>query len=380
MQLYDVVSIFTYGFSKLIPKKKNRWIFGAWFGNAVSDNTKALYDYVAEKCPDIERVWVVKDPSKICLPGCTIVKRNSLLSLKYILTAKVAVMNQGIGDISTFNFLGGTYKVQLWHGVAWKKIFRDAIEGLKSPYDKVFQLLNHYDLYIAPSDNYAKIVKSAFNTDDRHIILSGQPRNEVLFSRNYINESKKYVESRIGISGKKIVAYMPTFRDKTTTVFSFHKIEEDERFKKIADRYNIIIIEKLHYKNDQKSDDSKEDRLVYGLPDIDATALLSAADVLITDYSSCFFDYLILDRPIVHYIYDYDYYVHKDRGVYYKKEDVVCGSTAQTIIELLAAIESNLKNPELYHDLRMKRKEEFITYESSVNSERIVQRIYKEIR
>ena len=36
---FEIISAITYGVSKLVPKKKNRWIFGAWFGNAVSDNT-----------------------------------------------------------------------------------------------------------------------------------------------------------------------------------------------------------------------------------------------------------------------------------------------------------------------------------------------------
>ena len=107
MQLFEVVSLFTYGISKLIPKKKNRWIFGAWFGNAVSDNTKAFYDYVCSRNPKIEKIWIATDPSKVSLPGCIVVRRNSLKSLKYILTAKVAVMNQGFGDFSAYNFLGG---------------------------------------------------------------------------------------------------------------------------------------------------------------------------------------------------------------------------------------------------------------------------------
>ena len=57
---------------------------------------------------------------------------------------------------------------------------------------------------------------------------------------------------------------------------------------------------------------------------------LAAADMLITDYSSCFFDYLITNRPIIHYLYDYDYYVKEDRGVYYDVMDVVAGDTPKT--------------------------------------------------
>ena len=51
---------------------------------------------------------------------------------------------------------------------------------------------------------------------------------------------------------------------------------------------------------------------------------MAASDILVTDYSSCFFDFLILDRPIIHFLYDYDYYKEKDRGLYYEKEGVIC--------------------------------------------------------
>ena len=106
--------------------------------------------------------------------------------------------------------------------------------------------------------------------------------------------------------------------------------------------------------------------------------MLAAADVLITDYSSCFFDYLILDRPIIHYLYDYEYYVNSDRGVYYDLMDVVAGDTPKTIQELLTSIAENLKNPKLNHDLRNKRKGEFITYESEANSKIIYERIMED--
>ena len=378
MQLFEIISVVTYGLSKFIPKKKKRWVFGAWFGNAVSDNTKAFYDYVKDNHPEIERVWVSSDPSKVTLPGCIVVKRNSLSSLKYILTAKIAVMNQGFGDFAAYNFLGGAVKIQLWHGVAWKKIGRDGISNLKGLYKKLYKIINQYDMYIAPSKRYGESVKTAFMTDDNHIIYVGQPRNEVLFSEDFKKKSRKYVESRIGITNKKIIAYMPTFRDKTTDVFSFHKIEGDQRFRELAEQYGFVVVEKLHYRSQQRKENMNEQTIVYGMPDIDASTLLGAADMLITDYSSCFFDYLIVNKPIIHYAYDYAYYKDKDRGLYYDISEVAAGTIANNQEELIMAIRDNLmadKNA----DRRNQIYKQFMTFESDDNCERIFNEIQKRL-
>ena len=100
MKLFELISLFTYSLTKLIPKKKNRWIFGAWFGTAISDNTKAISDYIENNYPEIEMIWITNYPEKISLKHGIAVKRNSIESLKYIVTAKVAIMNQGFGDFN----------------------------------------------------------------------------------------------------------------------------------------------------------------------------------------------------------------------------------------------------------------------------------------
>lgn len=372
MQLFEVVSLFTYGISKLIPKKKNRWIFGAWFGNAVSDNTKAFYDYVCSRNPKIEKIWIATDPSKVSLPGCIVVRRNSLKSLKYILTAKVAVMNQGFGDFSAYNFLGGSFKVQLWHGVAWKKIGKDAFPELKGFHKRVFNTINRYDLYVAPSKEYGKVVKSAFGTCDEHIVYTGQPRNICLFSDAFKLKSRLAIEQAIGVSGKKLVVYMPTFRDKSSDVFSFNKLINNPKFKELAEKHNFVIVEKLHYKSVQRS--GITNKYVYGAPDMDAATLLGAADILITDYSSCFFDYMITDKPIIHYVYDFNYYKNKDRGLYYDIKDVAAGSVTYNISQLLSAIKSNIIF-DVNMSQRHKIRDKFITFESEHSCKDIYNRI-----
>ena len=87
---------------------------------------------------------------------------------------------------------------------------------------------------------------------------------------------------------------------------------------------------------------------------------------------SCF-DYLLLDRPIVHYLYDYHYYESDDRGLYYKKEDVVCGDVAENMEQLICSLRENLQHPEKDKALREKRRRFYMEYESSQACQQIYQ-------
>ena len=379
MKLYEIASVFGMIFSKMIKKKKNRWIFGAWFGNAVSDNSKAFYDYIDHHYPDIEKIWIANDPEKVDLPGGLVVRRNSLKSLKYILTAQVAVSNQGFGDFAAINLLGGCYKVQLWHGVAWKKIVQDALPKKNVFYRKVFNFINRYDLYISPSEAYKQVVKSAFGTREENILLCGQPRNEVLFDEKFCCSAKKYIEEKIGVSNKRLIVYMPTFRDKTEESFSFLNEEIYEQLKVLAEAEQFVIIEKAHYKAAKKTNSSAiSQSVVFNLPQEDAAVLLGAADMLITDYSSCFFDFLIRNKPIIHYVYDYEYYKNRDRGLYYDISEVAAGTIAYKPEELLKAISDNLQK-DFGKEQRELIRQRFINFERPNNSEIIMKQIVKMI-
>lgn len=381
MKLFELLSLVTCGLSHLVPKKKNRWIFGAWFGKAVSDNSRAMSDYVKANHPEIEIIWVTDRLDDPALEGLKAVKRNSLGSLPYILTAQVAVMNQGFGDFCAVNLLGGCRKVQLWHGVAWKRIVRDALPEPKTMGEKlyrwVFDRINSYDLYVAPSETYGKVVESAFHADPKQIIYAGQPRNAALFDPEFCRESAAEIRRELGLGERKLVMYMPTFRDKTAEVFTFCKPEIEAQLEDMAQELGFAIVEKSHFKSTQRSGDSEghNQGCVYTMPNADAAKLLAAADVLITDYSSCFFDYLVRGKPVIHYVYDYEYYKNQDRGLYFTLEEAAAGDCAFDFAELKAAIRRNLEDSEAARDRREAARQRFVTFESPDSPAEIYKRI-----
>ena len=92
-----------------------------------------------------------------------------------------------------------------------------------------------------------------------------------------------------------------------------------------------------------------------------------AADILITDYSSCFFDYLLLDKPIVHYIYDYSFFRNEDRGLYYDAEDVCAGECPKDIESLIHNIEEYLNDSSKDSNLRKERLNKYVSHNQENN-------------
>lgn len=393
-----LVSNVTYRLSKIVKKKKNRWVFGAWFGKNISDNSIALCNYIAENYPEFEIAWVVRNPDEFKNCPYRLLKRNSWEAVKYVLTSRVAVFNQGYVDFSTFNFLGGTYKTQLWHGVAWKKIGYDALPeavGFKNKlYRKAYANISQYDLFIAPCECYKKTIINALGAKSDQVLEVGQPRNVLFFDKNSVSKCREELLSILlkdfdcpVSSSTKIITYMPTFRDNTDKVFSF--LTEDFSslggdFYEYLEKNDIVIVEKSHFASIQRRGGSGavrklEGKRIVGINDIDSQRLLAATDLLITDYSSCYFDFLILDRPIIHYLYDYFYYRDDDRGLYYSAEEAAGGLVAFDLLGLIDSIKSTFDNNKTGDEQRAKGREKFITYENANNCKIIAERIMKDV-
>ena len=138
-----------------------------------------------------------------------------------------------------------------------------------------------------------------------------------------------------------------------------------------------MILEKQHFvqiKRDEASSQASTDRII-NVADYDAQELLASADILVTDYSSCFFDYVLRDKPVIHYMYDYDRYKNDDRGFYFDVDFVRSGKIVKTTDELIdhmeEVLEGNYDEPETRKIIR----DRFDAYESSDNSKIIFEEI-----
>ena len=368
-------------FSLIIPKKKNRWIFGAWFGNRISDNPYAFYRYMEKNHPETELIWIGNSAEEAEKFGVNFVKRDSWKGIRMCLTAKVCVMNQSYLDVASFNWIRRSYKLQLWHGVPWKKIGEDTKDEKTGFFHRIshatYLKANRCDLYIGPCDDTAKAVLSAFRTTEEHVLKVGQPRNEILMKEEECKAARARILPELG-SFDKVIVYMPTFRDGTEECFSLAEI--GDKIIPALEEANAVILEKQHYVAMQRgSEAGAESERILNVKQYDSQELLAMADILVTDYSSCFFDFILRDKPMIHFLYDYDRYRKDDRGLYYDKDYVTAGCVAEDKETLASELAKILRGKDEYVDRRHLIRDRFATYESVLNSEKIYQRVSMDI-
>lgn len=357
------------------------WLFGEWFGKRNGDNSLFLANYVSDNFPEITVYWVSRTNVKVdkLNKRIRIIEYDSIESLEVFKNVGVVFMNQGYVDFSStgFNYFRGAITVNLWHGVAWKKIGYDASRKRGIVHQINMRLVDYFDgstRYLSTSEKYSDVLKTAFHAREQQIIKAGYPRNSLFYSKEWIDSNRRKMIRRIQVhtnarvtDSTRIIVYMPTFRDMRKEGYSIECLQDSWEFTKWLEDEDIVIVQKAHFVNQSgtKESSSVSDSLkrVININDIESYEALGCADILITDYSSCFFDYLILDRPIIHYIFDYETYRDDDRGVYYDKEHVVCGETPQDLTSLIIAIKKYIKDPSIDNKLRKIRKNEFMEYE-----------------
>lgn len=372
-----------------VHRDKNLWVFGEWFGERCCDNAFFLANHIAEYHPEITLCWVVGshcDTSRLH----TRIKLIAIDSDDAVNTLKRAgaiIVVQGLGDVTNSHayYFGGAVVINLWHGVPWKKIGGDKLKNkAQFLYNKYWVSHFEADYYLSTSREFDTILKRGYYCGEKGLIRSGYPRNSLFYDKCKVEECRSQLmrllsEKGFSVTGStKIVTYMPTFRDNTDEVFSFEQIMDNAELLSILSKNNAIIIEKAHFVSNHrlKENTLRQNPHFFRLPEYASQELLAASDVLITDYSSCFYDFLLLDRPIIHYLYDYYYYSQNDRGLYYKKEDVNCGAVAESEEMLISSIEESLRDGSVYHDLRKERKNKYMEYESHSSCEDVFKAVY----
>lgn len=316
-------------FSLLWPKRKDLWLFGAWFGKQYADNSRYLFEEVSDNFPHIAAWWIAKD-SKIIdairKQGRNAVHAYSLRGLFLQLRAKVFICTVNSLDFLPPLITRRNYFIQLWHGTPlksilfqnWKrKSLRYWLNRCRSA------VIDHYEMIISPNEYTDKVFVEAFNVNKNSIFRAGYPRCDAL----YITETtKKHIKEKFGAQGKQLWFYLPTHRSegKHRGVSNIEKVKSLVELSAYLQSKNIVLIIKPHFYERGYFKNVRGTNTVQiwlDFPD-DLYICLGAADGLVTDYSSVAFDYAILNRPIVLYAYDEADYNTHDRHLAFRCVDI----------------------------------------------------------
>lgn len=342
-----------YALSYLMPRNKKMWVLGSSFGKRFADNPKYFYLYLNQYHKDnIRAIWISKDKNIVTFLNKNLLEAYYLYSLKgiwFALRAKVYLYDNYSKDIC-FTLSGGAIKINLWHGIPLKKIQNDnqfdVVRNPKNFTQKLRWALRRIsdekptDYIIVTSDYLRSIFSSAFNT--QNTIICGYPRNDFLISdciNNIMTDDEKHICNILEKKTKnnKIILYMPTFRESEYRFFEVISIDEFETYLR---KHNFVFFVKLHPKSkiNDKFMEVQSEYIKIINPYQDPYLLLRQVDVLITDYSSIYFDFLLLGKSIVFFPYDLSEYLKNSREMYFDYEEVTPGFKAFNQLELEEAL------------------------------------------
>lgn len=371
----------------LFPIDNKMIFFESFNGNSFSCSPKAIYNYLIshDEYKDYKFIWAFKDLEKDHIKNnknTIIVKSKSFKYYYYLSKSKYWIVNSLL-DLSVIKKSKQVY-VQCWHGTPLKKLRCDinVTGGVLNTKEEVIKRNNldvkKIDYFISPSKYATSKFISAFNlkelNKEKIIIEKGYPRNDKLI--NYNNNDIEKIKKDLNIpTDKKIILYAPTFRDDehTSGVGYTYKlnIDFDSLQKELK---NYIILFRAHYFIANSFEFDKYKDFIYDVSKYDdINDLYIISDLLITDYSSVFFDYAILERPIIFYMYDYDNYKNNLRDFYIDLKELP-GPIVKDEKDLVTLIkEKNNKYKNMYSSFNKK----FNPYEDGKSTQRVVKEILK---
>lgn len=386
-------SICLYFLSFLIRRDNQTVAIGSWNGERYADNSKYLAEYIAKNRPDLKIVWVgkacIKDEVMQNLPGAEFVEINTFAAnLKLLKCKYLFFSHMHSGDISCCHVYRKAVTCYLHHGMPIKKWGKDGLNQddlsgnmIRSAFYHIVGTDIKYDYFVTSSPLHDRTNCSSLSEQgccEEKNIHSGTPRNDLFFqaTKADIRQMKEKYGSLLGFDpGKRVLLYLPTYRRTATGVFSFSSMPEDQRSRisELLQKSDSVLIEKSHYTEKNTFKGISDDRIICVPGRMNPQEMMLFADVLISDYSGAFLDYLILDRPIIHYLYDYQYYRDVDSGLYYEPEEFCAGIAAYRFEDLERGMEQVLFGADdRYKDRRRAVRNRFMSYEKGTASETIV--------
>lgn len=203
----------------------------------------------------------------------------------------------------------------------------------------------------------------------------GKVRTDVLKQQSDVQFVREYLQQLCGdYEFNKIILYTPTHRDYENATFDIKRSilgfdVEQTRFEKFLRENMLLIVCKLHPHQNAAVVNAELPKGVVnfrGAEEFGLVELMQASDMLMTDYTSAYVDYLMLDKPVIFNFYDLELY-EKSRGLsFYPYERICAGERFTDEESFYKAVTDTLAKPDKYAQKRADILEEMITYRENV--------------
>ncbi|MBE7189704.1 CDP-glycerol glycerophosphotransferase family protein [Jatrophihabitans endophyticus] len=331
-------------------------VFECFVGRSYAGSPRALYEAMLAdpRYAGCRFVWSLRSPShadgfaQLHDPRTSVVRYRSTEYYRAFGRARVWISNSIIAP-ELVPRPNQSY-VQTWHGTPLKRIGIDVVETTETAMNGKAEIDDRYrveaakiDRFLTACDFTTECFTTAFDVaPDRARALfveTGNPRNDVLATAGPSETAA--ARARLGIpDGTRVLLYAPTWRDDQHSSRSGYVYRQPLDLTALREALGEgwLVLFRAHYLVTNAVDFSAHDGFVRDVSGVDEiNELCLAADVLVTDYSSIYFDYALLDRPMVFFMYDLERYAGALRGFYLPIEDVP-GPIVRTQDELTDAL------------------------------------------
>lgn len=278
--------------------------------------------------------------------------------------------------VPIFNFLkltDDTKLIQVWHaGVGFKSVGYSRFGGKSSPHPE-YNCHRRYDYVITGSESLVEVYSEVFGLPRENFLPLGMARLDGFLDEDVIkSKTEEFYAAHPECKGKKLILFSPTFRGsgQKKAHYDYSQLDIDRIYEFCGDEY--IWAFKMHpfTHNKPKIPEEYGDRIIDLTQEKNINDLYYVTDIMITDYSSAYYEFSLMERPILFFTYDREVY-EIVRGVHKSIKETAPGKVCDTFDELMTALET--KDYELDKTLKF-REENFSNYDGHA-ADRIIDQI-----
>ncbi|MFW0761880.1 CDP-glycerol glycerophosphotransferase family protein [Staphylococcus cohnii] len=371
---------------KSVSVDENYILYQVRDGQSMTDSPYAIFKYLLndKSYRNFKHIWVVSNNSKQKSYSKLYNKSNNVEFivkeskdyLFYLTKCKYLINNATFPNY--FTKKQSQIYINTWHGTPLKFMGLDIKNNLLESQNTIRNFLSS-DYIITPNQHTTEIFKNAFKLKglkDSSILEMGYPRIDATLNSSKDEVLKKLNKKGINIDNiSPILLFSPTWRGQLVS----NPEDNIEEMVGIIERLNTEldyqVILKVHPFIYHKAKLNKKLKPYLVDDDFETNELLGIIDILVTDYSSIFFDYLVTEKPIIFYTPDFETY-EQDRGLYLSV-DSLPGPSVHTITDLIYTIKNKNDFLSFYQDNYIAYKEKYARLNNGNVTQKLVNYIFE---
>ena len=332
----------------LLPKNEKYWCFCTWDNYPHTlDNPRAVFETIKNDA-SIRKIILVKTSNRLNFSdgkNIKFINAESFHGIYYVARSRIILLGYSLSALSSYsNLISNNHTIiQLWHGIPLKRI------GMLFPDEtNWYKETRKYYATVCSSSEDKNFMRQAFSPIlEDNVWQSGLPRNDIILmnENNLPVDYHDYLRDfRNRIGNRKLVLYAPTWRAESENIYVFSG-QQINTLNKVLEDNNAVLAIRGHSNvrsHDMVNGEILNSRIIEANSIPDVNILLRLADILVTDYSSIYIDFLITNKPIIYFTYDLDNY-YKERGFLYNIKKAFASEEVLNFDDFVTTLDHTLR-------------------------------------